>query len=67
MSSPEERQRHSRRIKRKTKERISSKIAKELLVSKKYRQRIVEDKRGKEHDLATLNHRQLIELIQDDE
>lgn len=58
---------HSKRLKRKKKERVRSVIAKELLVSGKYQQRIVTDKRGKEHDLEKLSNADLIRLIQEDE
>jgi len=58
MGSPEDKAKHQKRI------RIKSKIAKDL-GSNKYRQRIVEDKKGREHDLRGLSHRELVELIQD--
>jgi len=63
----EDKIRHSKRLKRKKKERVRSVIAKELIVSGKYQQRIVRDKRGREHDLEGLTHAQLIKLIQEDE
>lgn len=67
MGSFEDKVKHSKRLKRKKKERVRSVIAKELLVSGKYQQRIVTDKRGKEHDLEKLSNADLIRLIQEDE
>jgi len=67
MGSMEERIKHSRRIKRKKKERLRSVIAKELVTNPRYGQRVIRDKRGKEHDLEGLTHAQLIKLIQEDE
>jgi len=58
MGSPEDKAKHQKRI------RIKSKIAKDL-GSNKYRQRIVEDKKGREHNLSKMSHRDLVELIQD--
>lgn len=57
--------RHSRRIKSKQKERVRSVIAKELIVSGKYKAKVITDKRGKEHDLEKLDHAHLVKLIQD--
>jgi hypothetical protein len=66
MSSPEDRARHSRRLKKKVQVKRRSQEAKELS-TKKYRQRVVEDKKGREHDLGKMNFRQLIEAIQEDD
>ena len=65
MSSPEERMKHSRRIKSKQKERVRSVIAKELITSGKYKARVITDKRGREHDLEKLDHGKLVKLIQE--
>jgi len=65
MSSPEDRSKHSRRLKKKVQVRRRSQEGKELS-SKKYRQRVVLDKRGREHDLGRITFRQLIEAIQED-
>jgi hypothetical protein len=62
----EERIKHSKRIRRKKTERVRSVIAKELVTNPRYRQKIIKDKRGKEHDLDKLSHAQLIKLIQED-
>ena len=67
MGSPEEKAKHSRRIKRKKTERVRSVIAKELITSGKYKQRIVKDKRGRKIDLAKLTHYDLVQAIQDEE
>ena len=69
MASMEDRVKHSRRLKRKVKEkaeRVRSPIAKELIVSGKYNQRVVKDKRGKNHDLNKMSFRDLIEEIQEE-
>lgn len=67
MGSPEDKAKHSRRIKRKKTERVRSVIAKELITSGKYKQRIVKDKRGRKIDLAKLTHYDLVQAIQDEE
>lgn len=67
MGSPEEKAKHSRRIKRKKTERVRSVIAKELITSGKYKQRIVKDKRGRKIDLAKLTHYDLVQAIQDED
>lgn len=67
MGSPEEKAKHSRRIKRKKQERVRSIVAKELITSGKYKQRIVKDKRGRKIDLAKLTHYDLVQAIQDEE
>lgn len=67
MGSPEEKQKRSKRLRRKKQERVRSVIAKELITSGKYKQRIVVDKRGKEHDLATMTHRDLVQAIQEED
>lgn len=67
MSSPEDKAKHSRRIRNKRKEKVRSNIAKDLLTSGKYKQRVIKDKRGKEHDLSKMTHRDLIEAIQDND
>ena len=69
MASMEDRVKHSRRLKRKVKEkaeRVRSPIAKELIVSGKYNQRVVKDKRGKNHDLNKMSFRDLVEEIQEE-
>ncbi len=53
-----------RKIKDKVK-RIASPIAKELITSGKFNPRIVKDKRGRDHDLATLSSADLVKLIQE--
>ena len=67
MGSPEEKAKHSRRIKRKKQERVRSIVAKELITSGKYKQRIVKDKRGRKIDLAKLTHYDLVQAIQDED
>ena len=67
MGSPVDKMKHSRRRKNKVKERVRSNIARDLITSGKYHQRIVLDKHGKEHDLNKLSNKDLIELIQEDE
>ena len=66
MSSPEEKLKHSKRLKRKQREKVRSNIAKDLR-SSKYRMRIVEDKHGNRYDLRKLSHRELVEAIQEKE
>ena len=65
MGTPEEKLKHSRRIRKKKVEKVRSVIAKELIVSGKYKQRIVKDKRGKKHDLDKMTHMDLVEAIQE--
>lgn len=65
MSSIEDREKHRKRLKRKRKEKVASAIAKELRVSGKYKQRIVEDKRGGRHDLNKMTHKDLVDAIQE--
>lgn len=65
MGTPEEKVKHSKRIRKKKVERTRSVIAKELLVSGKDKQRIVKDKRGKKHDLASMKFIDLVEAIQE--
>lgn len=67
MGSPEEKRRHSARLKRKKQERVRSQIAKELLVSGKYKPRIVKDKKGNRHDLKKMSHADLVKAIQETE
>lgn len=67
MSNPDERIKHSRRIRRKKTEKVRSVIAKELIVSGKYNQKIVVDKKGRRHDLEKMKFRDLVEAIQEDE
>lgn len=64
MASPEDKAKHSRRIKRKVKERVQSAIAKEIS-SKKYKQRIIEDKKGRKHDLKNMTFLDLVDAIQE--
>jgi hypothetical protein len=66
MGSPEEKILHSKRLRQKKKARVRSVIAKELLVSGKYKQRIVQDKRGKKHDLDKMSHLDLVKAIQEE-
>lgn len=66
MGNPEDKIKHSRRIKQKKKARVRSVIAKELIVSGKYKQRIVKAK-GKEYDLNSMTHADLVRAIQDTE
>ena len=42
-------------------------MAKELITSGKYKQRIVKDKRGRKIDLAKLTHYDLVQAIQDED
>lgn len=67
MSSPEDREKHRKRLKRKQRDkklRIKSPIAKSL-EEPQYHQRIVKDKRGKEHDLSKMKFIDLIEAIEE--
>jgi hypothetical protein len=57
MSTPEEKQRKRMRIR--------SHIAKDLLTPK-YGQRVVEDKRKKARDVTKLTHAELVALIQEE-
>ena len=54
-------------MKRKVKERQRSLIAKDLLTSGKYNQRIVKDRKGREHDLDRLDHKTIVELINEED
>lgn len=54
-------------MKRKVKERQRSLIAKDLLTSGKYNQRVVLDKRGRKHDLDKLDHKTLVDLINEED
>lgn len=63
MGSPEEKAKHSRRLKRKKQERVRSVIAKELITSGRYKQRVIKDKRGKE----IVTHYDLVQAIQQDD
>lgn len=65
MGSQEDKEKHSRRIRKKKTEKVRSLIAKELIVSGKFKQRIVKDKRGKKHDLNKMTHLDLVEAIQE--
>lgn len=46
--------------------KIRSKIAKSL-EDPENRSRVIEDKRGKKHDLNNLSHAKLVDLIQDED
>lgn len=50
--------------KAKKRQRIRSHIAKDLLTPK-YRQRVVKDKRGRRHNLKTMDYKELVRLIQE--
>jgi len=66
VGSPEEKAKHSRRLKQKKKDkvkRVRSVIAKELITSGRYKPRIIKDKRGKE----VRTFLDLVESIQEDE
>jgi len=63
MGSPEDKQKHSRRLKRKKQERVRSVIAKELITSGRYKQKVIKDKRGKE----VVSFHDLVESIQEDD
>jgi len=63
MGSPEEKARHSRRLKRKKQERTRSVIAKELITSGRYKQKVIKDKRGKE----VVTFHDLVQSIQEDD
>lgn len=68
MASPEDRERHRKRLKRKVKDRklkISSPVAKSF-EDPKFRNRVVLDKKGRKHNLDSLSYRDLIEAIQED-
>lgn len=65
MGSQEDKEKHSKRLRKKKAVKIRSVIAKELLVSGKFKQRIVKDKRGKKHDLNKMTHLDLVEAIQE--
>jgi hypothetical protein len=65
MGSPEEKAKHSKRLRKKRQEKVRSNIAKDLLVSGKYKQRIVKDKRGKKYDLRKMSHHDLVKAIQE--
>lgn len=65
MGNPEDKKKHSRRISRKKKERVRSVIAKELITSGKFKQRIVKDKKGREHDLGKMSHYDLVRTLQE--
>lgn len=62
MGSVEEKKKHSQRIKLKKKAKVRSVIAKELIVNKRYRQKIIKDKRGK----IISSFPDLIEAIQEE-
>ena len=59
--------RHSRRIKSKQKERVRSVIAKELVTSGKFKQKIVKDKRNRDVNLDTFTFRDLVDAINEGE
>lgn len=67
MSSPDDKAKHRKRMKRKVKERQRSLIAKDLLTSGKFNQRIILDKRGRKHDLDRLDHKTLVDLINEED
>ena len=48
MSSQEDKEKHSKRIRKKKSAKVRSVIAKELKVNKRYRQRVIKSKDGKE-------------------
>lgn len=69
MGDPELKDKKRKRMARKRKEKIlkiRSKIAKSL-EDPINRQRVVEDKHGKKHDLEKLSHAKLVQLIQDED
>lgn len=66
MGNPDDKKKHSRRRRNLQKERVRSNIAKDLLTPK-YSQRIVQDKRGREHDLHKLSNLDLIKLINEED
>jgi hypothetical protein len=66
MGSPEDKQKHSRRLKQKKRDkvkRVRSVIAKELITSGRYKQKIIKDRRGKE----VVTFHDLVESIQEDD
>lgn len=67
MGSPEDRIKHSRRLKRKKKEKVRSVIAKELITSGKYKQKIVPGKKGRTYDLNKMSHYDLVQAIQEED
>ncbi len=64
MASPADKAKHSKRIRRKTKEKIASPIAK-VLRTRKYKMRVIQDKRGNKHDLDKMTHLDLVQAIED--
>lgn len=67
MSSPEEKDRHRKRLKRKIREkktRVKSPIAK-ALEDPLFHQRVVKDKRGKSHNLGKMKFIDLVEAIKE--
>lgn len=66
MGNMEEKLKHSKRIQAKKRARVRSVIAKELIVSGKYKQRVIQDKRGKKIDLETYTHADLVRDIQEE-
>ena len=66
MGSMEEKLKHSKRIRNKRKAKVRSVIAKELITSGRYKQRVIQDKRGKKIDLETYTHADLVRDIQEE-
>jgi hypothetical protein len=67
LSSPDDKERHRKRLKKKIKEKVQSNIAKDLRTSGKYNMRVVQDKRGRKYDLEKMKFADLVEAIQEDE
>lgn len=71
MASPEDRQKHRRRLQNKKKrqgakhEKVRSPIAKALEEPQNH-PRVIQDKRGKKHNLDDMTFRDLVEEIQED-
>ena len=68
MSSPEDREKHRKRIRRKVREKkfkVKSPIAKSL-ESSEFAQKIILDKRGRRHNLEEMKFRDLVEAIQEE-
>lgn len=66
MASPDEKLRHRRRLQNKRKrQKIRSPIAKALEEPQNH-PRVIQDKRGKKHNLDDMTFRDLVEEIQED-
>lgn len=64
MGDPESAAKHKKRIRKKATKKAQSHIAKDLR-TRKYKMRVVEDKRGKEWDLKNMSHQDLVNRLQE--